>query len=415
MNRLIRFSIPILGLAFFVSCPASAGEPDSGKESLILYDKEPSLLKPTLDTRIRYEYGNQDGLEDSHAGTIRNRLGVLTREINGLQGFVEYEGTHTVDRQSYRAASVHGPANKTIIADPESNELNQAWISYTTSDGSLSVKAGRQGINLDNQRYVGTVAWRQNMQTLDAAGVTWNLTDDVEIYYGYIWQVNRIFGSDVFAPVHTDFKGQSHLVNAKFKNLPMGTLTTYVYSFDLHNVAGDANSNTSFGATLAGSLFDTGLDYYAEFAHQIDAYSNPRDYNNNYAHAALSGNVTESIKGTVGIEYLGADNGVGYNFPLGTNHKFNGFADRFLNTPPVGLTDFYVSLATQLKCGAKVAGFYHYFNDDGFDRGLGQEVDLVVSKDLGRGFSILGKGAYFLGQNGVPDTTRASIEIDFKY
>jgi len=121
MNRLIRFSIPILGLAFFVSSPASAGEPDSGKESLILYDKEPSLLKPTLDTRIRYEYGNQDGLEDSHAGTIRNRLGVLTREINGFQGFVEYEGTHTVDRQSYRAASVHGPANKTFIADPESN------------------------------------------------------------------------------------------------------------------------------------------------------------------------------------------------------------------------------------------------------------------------------------------------------
>jgi len=387
----------------------------AGKEPLILNDKQPSLLKPTLDTRVRYEYGDQDGLEASHAGTIRNRLGLLTREINGFQGFVEYEGTLAADRQSYRAASVHGPANKTIIADPESHELNQGWISYTSPDDIWGVKVGRQGINLDNQRYVGTVAWRQNMQTFDAAGVTWKPTDDVEVYYGYIWQVNRIFGSDVFAPIHTDFKGGSHLVNAKFKNTPLGTLTTYVYSFDLHNQAGDANSNTSFGATLAGPLFATGLDYYAELAHQIDAYDNPVDYNTNYAHAFLSGNITEGVKGTIGVEYLGSDNGVGYKFPLGTNHKFNGFADRFLNTPAGGLTDFYVSAATKLDCGVKVAAFYHYFEDDGLDTGLGQEVDLVVSKDLGNGFSILGKGAYFLGQSGLPDTTRASVEINFKY
>ena len=405
------FLAPVALLTLVVSA-LEAGE-ESGK--LVLNDAAPALVKLTWDARLRYEYGNQEGLDESNAETWRNRVGLLTREIGGFQAFVEYEGTLVADRDSYRAASVSGPPSKTIIADPESNELNQAWVSYTTPDKAWAVKAGRQEINLDNQRYIGTVAWRQNEQTFDAASVTWKASDDIELYYGYLWQVNRIFGSEVVFAPQTDFGGQSHLFNAKFKDLPFGTLTTYLYSLDLHNGGGDANSNTSFGAFLTGPLGSTDLTYYAELAYQIDSYENPVDYAATYAHASLSKEIVKGFTGTLGSEYLGSDNGVGYNFPLGTNHKFNGFADRFLTTPTVGLTDLYYTLATTLSCGMKLASSYHYFYDDGFDNGLGQEIDLVASKDLGKGVSVLTKAARFWGQSGEPDTTRVSLELDYKY
>ncbi len=392
-----------------------AGDTTSGKEALVLNDEAPALVTPTVDSRLRYEFGDQDGFEDSHAGTWRNRIGVLTREISGFQLFAEYEGTLTVDRDSYNAAGIHGPSNKTVIADPESHELNQLWGSSTGFDDTLSVKAGRQGINLDGQRFVGTVGWRQNMQSYDAAAVTLKPTEDLEVYYGYLWQVNRIFGSEVEAAPLTDFVGNSHLVNAKYKGLPFGTLTTYAYFLDLHNEAGDANSNHTFGASLAGDVFDTAIDYHAEYAYQTDGFDSPLDYAAHYAHGSLSSPLIEGITGTLGLEYLGSDNGVGFKTPLATLHKFNGFADRFLNTPASGLTDLYGSLAFKLPFAIGASVGYHHFWDDEFGASIGNEVDIVLTKSLGKGVTLLTKGALYRGEGGEPDLTRAVVELSYQF
>lgn len=407
----IRNLSTIASLLLGAAITGQAGD-DSGK-ALILNDDVPSLVKITLDTRLRYEYADQDGRGPSTAATMRNRVGLLSKEVNGFQVFGEYEGTVPVDRSDYQDLTGRFPSNKTGIADPRSNELNQLWASYKTADDIWGLKVGRQGINLDGQRYVGTVAWRQNMQTYDAAALTWTPNDDLEVYYAYVSRVNRIFGSEVIVPGRTDFEGSSHLFNAKFKNLPIGTLTTYVYSLDLGNAAGDVNSSDSFGFSLAGD-FIAGTKYYAEYAHQVDGGDSPLDYNANYVHTNLSADVASGVKATVGYEYLGSDNGVGYKFPLGTNHKFNGFADRFLATPAAGLSDVYASLATTVA-GFKLVGAYHYFWDDGLDVSFGQEIDAVIVKSLSDNVSVLAKGAYFMGQNGQPDTTRASIEMNIKY
>lgn len=399
------------GVVAITNLSVVAGDYDSGK--VILNDDVPALVTPKIDMRLRYEFGDADFLDESHAVTWRNRIGLLTRDFNGFQAYAEYEGTLAADRDDYFAPGTEFPTGQTPIADPESHELNQAWVSYTAPSDIWGLKVGRQGINLDNQRYVGTVGWRQNMQTFDAAGITWNPTDDIEIYYGYVWQVNRIFGSEAFLAPFTDFKGQSHLFNAKFKNFAPGTLTTYVYSLDLHNVAGDGNSCDTVGFSLAGDLIGD-LDYYLEYAHQTDGSSSPLDYEANYAHAYLSSPIFSGVTGTVGYEYLGSDNGVGFNTPLATLHKFNGFADVFLNTPAGGISDVYASL------GTKVAGFgistaYHYFWDDGFDVAVGQEVDLVASKPITENVTLLAKAAWFDGFGGQADVARAIVELNIKY
>ncbi len=389
-----------------------AGELDG--KALVLNDAVPALVKPTLDMRLRYEYGEQDGLLDSSAATMRNRIGLLSRDLGGFQAFAEYEGTLVVDRDAYNGGNGVGPANRTVIADPESHELNQAWLTYTDPGDLFLVKAGRQGVNLDDQRYIGTVGWRQNMQTLDAASLTLTPSEDWKIYYGFVWQVNRIFGSEAVAPGSTDFQGQTHLFNAQYTGLAFGTLTTYAYLLDLHNVAGDASSNNSYGLRLSGDWIG-GSKYLLEYAHQTDGAENPLDYSANYARGELSRELADRWETSMGYEYLGSDNGVGYQFPLSTLHKFNGYADRFVNTPTGGLSDLYTTIGTSVADGVKLALTYHHFWDDGLDQSFGNEVDLVVSKALTEKVTVLAKGAVFQGESGQPDVNRAILEVDIVY
>jgi len=414
-NDLAKIGIRMCVALAMLGGSSWAGEIASGKESLVLDDDAPAPVKATLESRARYSYGDQDGLDDSHAGTLRSRLGLLTRELSGFQLFAEYEGTLTIDRDSYNDATGRRSLDKTVIADPESHELNQLWGSYRTPDDFLRVKAGRQGINLDNQRFVGTVGWRQNMQTYDAAAVTVSPVEDLDLYYGYAWKVNRVFGSEVVAPRFTDFHGNSHLVNVRYDGLPFGRLTAYGYFLDLHNEAGDVNSNQTFGLSLTGNVIDTPVSYHAEYAYQTDAFDSPLDYGTHYAHGALSVPLFEGLKGTLGLEYLGSNNGVGFKTPLATLHKFNGFADRFLATPAAGLTDLYGTVSCRLPWALGVAVWYHHFQDADFDTTLGNEVDLVLTKDLGRGISLLAKGALFRGSNGEPDVNRATLELSYRF
>ncbi len=393
-----------------------AGEPTPTKQPIELEETPPAapLLKPTIDSRLRYEFGEVDGLDGAYAATLRSRIGLITRDLAGFQLFGEYEGTLAADRSGYNAATIHGPANRTIIADPESHELNQLWGSYADPGGLFSLKVGRQGINLGNQRFVGTVGWRQNMQTYDAASFVLTPAEAIELSYAYVAQVNRIFGSDIEAAPLTDFTGDSHLINATLKTLPLGSLNVYAYLLDLHNAAGDANSNNTFGASLSGDVFDTPLSYHAEYAHQTDAYDSPLAYSANYVHGSLSMPILDGVKAAAGVEYLGSNNDVGFKTPLATLHKFNGFADVFLNTPAGGLTDAYASIGTKLPFDLATTVFYHQFWDDDFGTSIGNEVDWVVTKDLGRGVTLLAKGAYFDGASGA-DATRASIELSFNY
>tara|TARA_R110002096_G_scaffold104771_6_gene230704 strand:+ start:414 stop:1655 length:1242 start_codon:yes stop_codon:yes gene_type:complete len=403
----------------FLSCFAASLLVAEEKQPIIETPPSPMdwLTGSTIkgDIRPRYEFGDQEGRDSSHAGTLRARLGLLSGTFAGVQAFAEYEGTVTADRESYQAASVHGLGqNKTVIADPESHELNQLWLNFDGWIPKSTVKVGRQGINLDGQRYVGTVAWRQNMQTFDAVTINSKPMDELTMIYGYFNHVDRIFGSgDINLAGQTDFEGDSHIINAAYTGLPFGKLTVFGYFFDLGNDAGDANSNQSFGASLAGPLFSEVLKYYAEYGYQTDAFDSPLDYGANYFHV----NVSASAKpGTavLGYEYLGTDNGVGYKFPLATLHKFNGFADNFLATPAGGLQDAYVSLGTNLPFGFKGTLVYHKFLSASGGNDLGDEVDAVLVKKLSENLTLLSKYAYFFSDDS-PDIQRAVIQLDYKF
>ena len=89
---------------------------------------------------------------------------------------------------------------------------------------------------------------------------------------------------------------------------------------------------------------------------------------------------------------LGADDGrpfPSFQTPFGTNFKFQGWADKFLTTPPNGLHDLYVGggWGTKQLGGLRAVALsasWHRFRSDRLDLRYGSEWNLLASARMGR-------------------------------
>ena len=387
-------------------------------------------IKPILDIRARYEYGNVNapGLGDATAFTTRERVGLLTRDIHGFSALVEGEFLQALDNHydSGPGASTR-PNNPTLtqIADPRTNELNQAYLQYKGFDTML--RGGRQRIKLDNDAFIGNVGWRQNEQTYDGISLTNNSIDDLTLFYSYVNRANRIFGSEATGALR-NFAGDVHLFNASYKGCGDATITAYAYLMDFDKTAANAGyiSNNTYGGYVTKPIGPVTL--YGELAYQTDASSSPPIKPNKswYSHIKASAKAGDHTF-TLGHEYLDAD----FVTPLATVHAFNGFADVLIG-PRIGLvrnpgiSDLYVSHATPLSFwGLKFSQFFHLMGDNNSNFDYGWEYDAVLAKKFSENFLAIAKFAYF-DSDGVPtspgavnpapfDTTRFTIELNYKF
>ncbi|MDZ7737074.1 MAG: hypothetical protein U5P41_14010 [Gammaproteobacteria bacterium] len=76
-----------------------------------------------------------------------------------------------------------------------------------------------------------------------------------------------------------------------------------------------------------------------------------------------------------------------FQTPLGTNHAFQGTADRFLTTPRDGIRDLYGS-AVATAWGFKLVAAYHVLESDKFDYRYGEEFDIELSRKLGQRYTL---------------------------
>ena len=125
-------------------------------------------VKPILDARLRYE-GVDQGILEADALTLRLRAGVEGK-IGRFSILAEGEGT-VAPVNEYNAfpfviADSQRRPQFAVVSDPQNLELNRLQLQYKSK--RLTVTAGRQRINIDDQRWVGSVGWRQNEQTFDA-------------------------------------------------------------------------------------------------------------------------------------------------------------------------------------------------------------------------------------------------------
>jgi len=137
------------------------------------------------EARYRIEKVEQAGLvNESLARTVRASVGYETGTWQGFKGLAELQSVQHAGTTRFND-SVNGKATYPAITDPENNEVNQAWISFTGMP-KTTLKVGRQVVNLDNQRFIGSVNWRQNDQTFDAATAGFAPTEKTNLMYGYV-------------------------------------------------------------------------------------------------------------------------------------------------------------------------------------------------------------------------------------
>ena len=376
---------------------------------------EPAIT-PYADIRYRLEVVDQDGLpEDATASTLRVKVGARTGSWHGLSALVEGEAIMRVGPKHYND-TVNGLTRYPVVADPADVLLNQAFIRFHPSE-MVDAVAGRQVINLDNQRWIGSVGWRQNDQTFDAAKIAVTPVAGVTAQYFHGWRVNRIFGPDSPQGIWHDASVDAANVGVKLGKA--GTLTGYGYWLDIPEAP--AASSRTLGARMAGRPVvapNVTLLYSAEFARQTDISPNPANFGLDYV-AIEAGIAAKGFTVKGGYERLEGNGAVALQTPLATLHAFNGWADVFLNTPANGLRDLYADASYKVAAGPLkgllLRGTYHDFRSTVGDMGYGQEFDALIAYPVTRQIGVSAKFAHYNSDGFATDRTKAWFTIEAKF
>lgn len=361
--------------------------------------------------RYRFEHVDDDATAAvAAASTLRASVGYRTLSYHGLSAHVEFSAVAEVgagDRFNNAGAGANGNGitDRPVVADPEMTRVNQLFATYVL--GATSVSAGRLELALDDQRFVGPVKWRQNYQTFAAARVENRSIEHTTLSYAFLDRAYTITGGE--RPM------ASHLLNVAVE-LPFGTAVGYGYLLDFGSEA-DAGLSTGTvglrfsGARPAGPL---SVGYGAAYARQRDRAANPDRVRADYFQVSASVGVPE-VTVEVGYEVLGgsADEGR-FTTPLATLHAFNGWADRFLDTPAAGLEDLSVGLRG--KSGRFTwQALYHDFRAATGDARYGGEVDLLASYQAPWKQALGVKAAFYQADEHSTDTAKVWVWTAYSF
>ena len=397
----------IVGLAAGVT-PAAAQTSQLG----------PITLKPIVDARLRYEKVDQDDLNlDADAITIRVRAGAEAK-VSQFSLLVEAEGTLAIDNDynafPFAVASRQRRPGFSTVADPETVELNRLQLQYKSK--TVTLTAGRQRINLDDQRWIGNGApWRQNDQTYDAARAEAKF-GPVTLDGAYSWSERSVFG--VEAGPRQALSGDFVMAGGGTKLGPV-QLKAFAYLLDFDESFTLPLASQTYGARATASFplaAKTKLALSASYARQSDYKSNPFDFAADYlwGDAAVSfGPLT--LGG--GWEKLGSNNGRAVQTPFAAVHKFNGWADQFLTTPARGLQDAFASASYKFEKVKALPGLtatvvYHQYDSDVGDVEYGTEWNALVGFKRGR-FGWAVKYADYDAAAFATDTRKLWVQMDW--
>jgi hypothetical protein len=366
--------------------------------------------KPIIDLRLRSESVDQAGMaQDADALTLRARLGFETGKAYDTSFLAE--GDFLTPFNSHYNSTVNGKTAYPIVADAETYEINRLQLT-NTSLADTTITLGRQRINLDDQRFVGNVGWRQNEQTYDGLRVVNKSVKNLTVDVTYLDQVNRVFGKD--SPVGR-YHGDNYLANVAYQ-FPLGKLTGFAYLTDFDEAPRDSAQTLGMRFTGEKPVQKVKVAWLLSWAQQTERANNPLNFSQDFYTAEVTGTFRQYSLG-VGYEVMEGNGVRGFSTPLATLHKFDGWADKFLTTPPNGLERRYVTLGyTKKGLGVldtvSATAVYHQFDSNRLNIDYGSEVDLQLQAKYQR-FNFLLKYADYNADRFATDTHKYWVELDY--
>ncbi|GAW95817.1 MULTISPECIES: alginate export family protein [Colwellia] len=392
------FTLSLISAAIFAAPAAFAGNTEHG--SSITAALSDSRVK--IELRARYENVEQDGIDkNASALTLKSRITVNTGSYSNFSMAIEVDKVDALVDDYH--SKTNGNTDYPVVADPQGTDVNQAYIQYK-NDG-FSAVVGRQRILHNNQRFVGGVGWRQNEQTYDGVRAQYT-ADNFSVDYSYIQNINDITANNI--------KGDFHLVNVHYHLNKTHKISAFAYLLDYDDMANYNKASTTLGALYNGKFGKVLVN--ASLASQSDSADNPTSYSARYINAEAGYNFGP-LTLLAGYELLGSDNGVGFNTPLATKHKFNGWADKFLGTPSQGLQDVYITAKGEIS-GVKWAATYHDFTSDVGSIDFGSELNLIASYQFNKNYAVLVKAANYAegdAEQKPTDTNKLWLQVTAKF
>ena len=366
--------------------------------------------KVDFSMRYRYEFvDDETKTENAKANTLRTTLGYETGRFHGFGAYLEFEDVRHIGSDKFNDFA-NGETLYPVVADPEGTEVNQGYLSY--NNFATDFRLGRQEITYRKapfHRYVGNVLWRQNHQSFDAFTIANTTIEKTKFSYAYVDRVHTIFGDDSIAkPSKVDM--DSHLFNAQYNGWSFANLEGYAYLLDFDDKP--LASNMTLGARAAGGqgVSETvKLIYTAEFANQSDYKDGIMDAQNYYL--GEFGGKYAGWLAKVSYEVLEGDGTYSFQTPLGTNHAFQGWADKFLATPKDGIQDLYFTVVGKVA-GVKLVGVYHDLSSDEGSYDYGNEIDLLAQYTFLKHYTVGVKYADYNADNNSQNTGGTSKDIE---
>lgn len=399
------------GIAWTVAGLAACATAD-GAGTLGEALKDSKLL---VNWRLRYEGVDQVGMpEAADALTSRLRAGFQTGDWGRTSLLGELVWTE--DLVDDFNSTTNGQTTYPVVADPGGFAAVNRFALTNRSLEHTTLTFGRQRIVLDDSRFVGNVGWRQNEQTYDGIRGQIDVGGDngADIDLAYIDQVNRIFGPDSSAG---KWHGDIFLANVS-KSFGWGKVTGFAYAVDIDEAA--ALSTDTLGVRVTGSTPIGGLTglYTLSIAEQRDAGANPANLSEMYLR--LEGGLRiDNVTVSLGREQLGSDGTNAVTMPLATLHAFQGWADKFLNTPAAGIDDSYVQVAYR-RGGVgpfeslQLVGAYHELHADVGSARYGDELDISLVAAVRRMTFTLKYASYAADQL-FTDTDKLWLSMDYAF
>ncbi|HDZ09495.1 alginate export family protein [Pseudohongiella sp.] len=363
--------------------------------------------------RLRSEQVDDAGfISDAAANTLRTRLSWRSGNWKNLNLLLEMDNVSYLGEERFNNTR-NTKTRYPVVPDPDGVDLNQAAVQYRVDKGSATL--GRQRLLRDNQRFIGSVGWRQNEQTFDAVTVSLAPVPNVQLDYAWIDDTQRIFGPDAGNPPQA-LDSDHHLLNARWQSGPAFILSAYSYSLAFEDAP--VLSSATLGLAVTGELdatADVKVDYRVEYARQSDYRNNPIAYSADYM-LATAGVKVSGIRAAMSHEVMGADKsaGVAMQTPLATLHAFQGWADKFLNTPVFGVRDTAFTLTGKVASADVVLVWHDYRSDTG-SLDLGQELNLQVAKTFASRYTLAVKFADYQAERYSTDSQKFWITAEARF
>jgi hypothetical protein len=233
--------------------------------------------------------------------------------------------------------------------------------------------------------------------------------------YAWLDRVHRVAGDDARDRLARERRLDSHYAELAWQH-GAWQLAPYALLHRDHDVAGASTATRGIRAAYDAVADGRGCRVAAEFARQVEAGGNPRDFSHDYWLLEPACMVGGGVLLRVGTEHMGGDGTHALQAPLGTLHAFNGWADKFNATPPAGLDDRYLGAGGKWRAGTLEwqLAWHDYRADTGGAR-YGGELDASLGFPVAKGVRGLAKIADYRADAWARDTRKFWLQLEWTH